>query len=120
MKRFGVGEPEPPGQPPPSADRRPFDIRDYGATAKEITAMAAQLDTTLRDLTSTLDSPGLTRRKEELETLVTQLEGRVRRQLHNAFVLLAVLVALSFLCAFSYRWAVARWLPAARPNRRPE
>lgn len=117
MKRFGVGEPEPSGQAPPPPDRHPFDIRDYATTARDITAMAAQLEATIQDLTSALDSPALTRRKEELETLATQLEGRVRRQLHHAFLLVAALVVLGFVCAFTYRWAVARWATAGRPPR---
>ena len=49
MKRFGVGEPAPPRDPSAPVGR-PFDILDYAATAKEITAMAGQLDATLREL----------------------------------------------------------------------
>jgi hypothetical protein len=103
MKRFGVGEPRPPATAT-SAGRRPFDIRDFAATAKEITTMAAQLDATLKDLSLALDSPSMVRRKQELDQLADEVQHRARRTLNHAFMLAAGLVVLGFLCVLAYRW----------------
>jgi len=117
MKRFGVGEPKPP-RSAASASQPPFDIRDYAATAKEITALAAQLDAVLKDLGVTLDGPALARTRQELEQLAADAEQRVRRSLNHAFLLAAGLVVLILVCAFAYRWVAARF-PAPVP-RTPE
>ncbi len=114
MKRFGVGEertaaPAPAGTPP----SRPFDIRDYGDTAQQITAMAAQLEATLHDLEAMLDSPALARRKQDLEALVNDAELRLRRNLNYAFTLAAILVLFGFVCAGAYRVLLRRLHPTA-------
>lgn len=113
MKRFGVGEPKPPGNAA-SPGQRPFDIQDYAATAKEITAMAAQLDATLKDLGVALEGPALARTRQELAPLAADAEQRVRRSLNHAFLLAAGLVVLVFGCAVAYRRMVAR-SPALPP-----
>lgn len=102
MKRFGVGEPAVPRDPSAPVGR-PFDIRDYATTAKEITAMAGQLDATLRELGAALDGPALARSREELERLAAAAEQRVRRTLNHAFLLAAGLVVLAFAGALGYR-----------------
>jgi hypothetical protein len=116
MKRFGVGEPKAPGGAA-GPESRPFDVRDYATTAKEVTAMAAQLDATLRDLGVTLDGPALARTRQELERLGADAEARVRRSLNHAFRLGVGLIVLVFGCAFAYRW-MAGWF-LARPARTP-
>jgi len=100
MKRFGVGVPDT-NAPPPDPDAKPFDILDYAGTADQITAMAKELNVTLNELNTTLDSPALDR-------LSKQATSDARGLMNHAFLLVAGLVLLGFVCAVIYRVLAAR------------
>jgi len=100
MKRFGVGVPDT-NAPPPDPDAKPFDILDYARTADQITAMAKELNVTINELNTTLDSPALDR-------LSNQTTSDARGLMNHAFLLAAGLVVLGFLCAVIYRFAASR------------
>ena len=92
MKRFGVGEPHAPRDP----NRKRFDILDYAKTADSFTATAEQLNETLLELNTTLDSPAL-------DKLSNQTKADVRGILNHAFLLAAGLVVLVLVCTLIYR-----------------
>lgn len=100
MKRFGVGEP---ARGPRDTNAPPFNILDYARTAEQIATMSRELDTVIRDLTGTLDSPALDRRLVDLRALTAQARADARSVLNHAFLLAAGLILLTFTCAFVYR-----------------
>jgi hypothetical protein len=105
MKRFGVGEPKPPGTPaPPRTNAKPFDILEYALAAEKATALAQQLDSVVSKLNTTIESPGL-------ENVSTQATSEVRRLLNHGFLLAAGLVVLVFACALGYRVVARRRSP---------
>jgi hypothetical protein len=97
MKRFGVGEPHPPRDP----NRKRFDILDYAKTADSFTAMAEQLNETLLELNTTLDSPAL-------DKLSNQATADMRSILNHAFLRASALVVLVLACALIYRKVAGR------------
>jgi hypothetical protein len=97
MKRFGVGEPS---TAPPNTNATPFNILDYAHTAERIAAMAQQLDALLKDTGNTLESPELER---QLGTITGRAQADAKPVLTHAFLLLAGLVLLVFICAWVYR-----------------
>jgi len=103
MKRFGVGEPS---TSPPDTNSQPFNILDYGRSAGQIGAMAQQLDALIKDASGTVAAPALDRRIAELNALSARARADGKSVLNHAFLLLAGLVLLIFLCA-----AVLRQLP---------
>jgi hypothetical protein len=97
MKRFGVGEPHAPRDP----NRKRFDILDYAKTADSFTATAEQLNETLIELNTTLDSPAL-------DKLSNQATADVRGILNHVFLLAAGLVVLILVSALIYRVVAGR------------
>jgi hypothetical protein len=105
MKRFGVGEPAPPAPPPDPAapPARPFDILDYAKAAEQITAMTKELNLTIRELNSSLDSPALNARIVAVNGVSDHAAATLRDVVYLVFGLLAALVVLTFACAWVYR-----------------
>ena len=102
MKRFGVGEPKPPGaEREPETNARPFDILEYAQAAEQATALARQLNSVVSNLHATLDSPAL-------EKVSNQATADLRRLLNHAFLLAAGLVVLVLLGALAYRALTGR------------
>jgi hypothetical protein len=97
MKRFGVGEPS---ATPPNTNATPFNILDYAHTAERIATMAQQLDALLKDTGETLESPALER---QLGAISGRAQADLKSVLTHAFLLLAGLVLLVFVCAWIYR-----------------
>ncbi len=105
MKRFGVGEPKPPGaSAAPKTNAKPFDILEYAQTAEKATALAQQLNSVVSNLNSTIESPAL-------EKVSKQTSTDVRRLLNHAFLLAAGLVVLVLVCALAYRLVARRRSP---------
>jgi hypothetical protein len=102
MKRFGVGEPS---AKPAKTPSRPFNIVDYAHTAEQITAMAQQLDTLVKDTSGTMDAPALNQRIASLNALADQTKADAKSVLNHAFLLMAGLIILTFACATAYRKA---------------
>lgn len=120
MKRFGVGEPR--DDRPRDTNAPPFRILDYAETADHLTTAARELDTLIRDLGTTLDSPALDRRTRELATAVQRAQADTRALLNHAARLAAGLVLLVFACALAWRRLTRVQPPPAGPatHRDPE
>lgn len=114
MKRFGVGEPD---TSPPDTNSPPFNILDYGKTADQIATMAQQLDVLLKDASGTVTTPALDKRIAELNALSGRARGDAKSVLNHAFLLLAALIILAFICAVGYRRLTPRNAPAPPPDR---
>jgi hypothetical protein len=99
MKRFGVGEPS---TAPPNPNATPFNILDYAHTAERIATMAQQLDALIKDTGNTLESPALDR---QLGTISGRAQADLKSVLNHAFLLLAGLILLGFICGWVYRRA---------------
>jgi hypothetical protein len=104
MKRFGVGEPD---TAPPDTNAPPFNILDYAETAREVAAMAQQLDLLIKDAGSTLDSPALERRIKDLNALSDRAKADAKSVLNHAFLLGVALVVVVFGAALVYRRLVS-------------
>jgi len=117
MKRFGVGEPAPPGPPPdPSAPpARPFDILDYAKTAEQVAAMSKQLNEVIKDLNTSLDSPALEARIVAVNRVSDHAVTNLRHLVYLVFALAAALIVLTFACARIYR-ARGRAAPRTTPD----
>jgi ABC-type transporter Mla subunit MlaD len=102
MKRFGVGE-ESTNAAPADTNSAPFNILDYARTAEQLSGTARELDVLLKDLGSTLDSPGWTARIRDVATVSRQASADARSVLNRAFLLGAGLILLTFACAIVYR-----------------
>ena len=113
MKRFGVGEPK--SSEPQDTNSRPFDVLDYSRTAKEVAAMAQQLDTTLQSFNGALDSPAWNQRLQDFKGLSAQAREDTRSILNHAFLVGAGLILLIFGSALLYRLLTARLTRANRP-----
>src|SRR4029450_11324616 len=100
-KRVGVGEPEP--NSPSKSNSAPFNILDYARTAEQLAVTAKELDVLLRDAGSTLDSPALNKRLEDLRVGAARARADAKSILNHAFLLAAGIVLLSFACALAYR-----------------
>jgi hypothetical protein len=107
MKRFGVGEPD---TSPPDTNAPPFNILDYARTAQQIAVMAEQLDSLIKSASTTVDAPALDKRIAQLNELSGKARADAKSVLDHAFLLLAGLVVLTFVCAWLYR----RLAPAPR------
>ena len=105
MKRFGVGEPTPPGpSPDPAAPpARPFDILDYAKTAEQVAAMSKQLNEVIKDLNTSLDSPALEARIVAVNRVSDHAVTNLRHLVYLVFALAAALIVLTFACARLYR-----------------
>jgi hypothetical protein len=100
MKRFGVGEV---AAAPPDTNALPFNILDYAQTAEQVASMAQQLDVLIRDAGSTLDSPALDRRINDLNTLSERARADAVSVLNHSFLLAAGLIVLALAAAMVYR-----------------
>jgi hypothetical protein len=114
MKRFGVGEPSTTSDPAPATNARPFDILDYARAAEEFSVTARELDVLLKDLGSTVNSPGWKERLQDVATVSRQVTADARSVLNRAFLLCAGLVLLAFGCALVYRRLNPRMPPGDR------
>jgi hypothetical protein len=100
MKRFGVGEVNT-NTAPRDPNAKPFDILDYAKTAEQVATMAKELNQTIDDLNSTLDSPAL-------ERLSSQATADLRGIFNHVFLLAGGLVLLVLVCALIYRMVAGR------------
>jgi hypothetical protein len=112
MKRFGVGEPSPPG--PPDTNTPPFNILDYATTADKLAQAATQINTLLQTFNETLNSPAWNQRLEEISALARRTQQDANASLDRLFLLGAALVALAFASALVYRFVAHRILKIPR------
>jgi len=91
-------EPEPPTDGngrEPAEKGRPFDIRDYGAVAVEITRMSERLTEAIRETRGLAESPeALGRTQQLLGQSAQEVAGQGRQLVNHATVRLAVLIVL--------------------------
>jgi len=102
MKRFGVGEPQT-AAALAATNSAPFNILDYAHTAEQLASASRELDLVLKDLSAVLDSPGWTKRMQDVNTLSQQAAVHSKSILNHAFLLAAALVALVLAAACFYR-----------------
>jgi len=114
MKRFGVGEPKPPGAP--AASGPPFSIQDYTQSAAQFEATAKQLTELLRSVDQTLGSPNVTRLTAEVAPVVQQAQASGKDVVDYAFVRGLLLIAAIFAAALLYRFLSRRLDPAGRAS----
>ncbi len=105
MKRFGVGEA---ATGPPDTNSPPFNILDYAKTADQITTMAQQIDTLIKDAGAALDAPALGKRIADLNAVSEKARADAKSVLNHAFLLAAGLILLALACALVYRRLTAR------------
>jgi hypothetical protein len=113
MKRFGVGEPAPPGPPP--APGEPFRIQDYTRSAAQFEATARQLTELLRGVDQTLASSHLAQLSAQVSPVVQQAQASGKDVVDYAFWRGLLLVAAVFVAALLYRFLSRRFL-----SRNPE
>jgi len=106
MKRFGVGEPKPPGPAAPPGE--PFRIQDYTQTAAQLEATAKQLALLLREVDQTLGSPNLARLSAQVSPVVQQAQSSGKELVDYAFGRSLLLVAAILLAALIYRMVASR------------
>jgi hypothetical protein len=115
MKRLGVGEPN--THSAADTHSTPFNILDYARTADQLALMAKALDVLIQDAGSTLDSPALNQRLQDVSAVADRAKADAKSVLNHAFLLGASLVLLTFACALGYRRLVPRGIHApARPG----
>ena len=105
MKRFGVGQPN---TSPPDTNSAPFNILDYAKTADQVGTMAQHLDVLIKDASGTMDTPALDKRIAQLNALSGKARADAKSVVNHAFVLVAALILLTFVCAFIYRRVAPR------------
>lgn len=113
MKRFGVGEPPPPGASPASGE--PFRIQDYTQSAAQFEATARQLTELLRSVDQTLASSNLSRLSAQVTPVVQHAQASGKDVVDYAFTRGLLLVAAVFVAALLYRFLSRRLDPAGRP-----
>lgn len=106
MKRFGVGEPTPPG--PTATPREPFRIMDYAKTAAQLEVTARQLTELIHSLDQTLASPNLTKLSAQVGPVVEQAQTSGKAVVDYAFWRAVLLVAIMLVAALGYRFLAAR------------
>jgi hypothetical protein len=94
----------------PTTNSRPFDIRDYAQTARDLTSTAKQLDELIVHLGQTLDSPALQKRMEDAHIVSKGVFNHV-------FLLAALLVVLFFICLLATRYLTARIGPTGQRSK---
>ena len=103
--RFQPAEPEPVD---PATPKRPFDITEYGATARDLAAAAERVQALLAQLnTSSKDVERLTRAATQ------EVNGIIDHAFRLALVLILALGLVTVACALLYRYWSPR-LPSAR------
>lgn len=113
MKRFGVGEPKPPGPAP--APGEPFRIQDYTQSAAQLEATARQLTELLHSVDRTLAPANLKNLSAEVSPVVQQAQAGGKDVVDYAFSRGLLLIAAIFVAALLYRFLSRRLDPAARP-----
>lgn len=106
MKRFGVGEPPPPGPPAPPGE--PFRIQDYTQTAAQLEVTAKQLTLLLREVDQTLASPNLAKLTAQVTPVVQQAQASGKEVVDYAFGRGLLLVAAVLAAALIYRVVAGR------------
>jgi hypothetical protein len=109
MKRFGVGEPPPPGPKEPAGE--PFRIQDYTQSAAQFEATAKQLTELLRSVDQTLASPSLKNLSAEVSPVVKQAQASGKDVVDYAFSRALLLIAAVLLATLLYRFLSRRFLP---------
>jgi len=112
MKRFGVGEPTPPGPPAPPGE--PFRILDYAKTAAQLEVTARQLTEMIHTIDQTLGSPNLTKLSAQVGPVVEQAQTSGKAVVDYAFWRAVLLVAIILAAAVGYRFLAARISAASR------
>jgi DNA repair ATPase RecN len=103
--RFQPAEPEPVD---PATPKRPFDITEYGATARDLAAAAERVQALLAQLnTSSRDVERVTRAATQ------EVNGIIDHAFRLALVLILALGLVTVACALLYRYWSPR-LPSAR------
>jgi hypothetical protein len=106
MKRFGVGEPQPPGPAAPAGE--PFRIQDYTQTAAQLEVTAKQLTLLLREIDQTLASPNLAKLSAQVAPVVQQAQASGKEVVDYAFWRGLLLVAAVLAAALVYRVVAGR------------
>ena len=116
MKRFGVGEPKPPG--PPDTNAQPFRIQDYAQTAVQLEATARQLNNLLLTLDQTLGSTNITALAAQMSPVLRQAQSTSQQVVNDAFWKTLLLIAAVLLAALLYRFLAPRLAPKtnSKPN----
>jgi methyl-accepting chemotaxis protein len=102
----GMGRERAPGEPP----GRPFDIREYDATAQSLTRTALELQGVLDRVNNLLESPALRAQLDEAESAaartVSVAQGSTRELIDHLFVRLLqlILIAGAILAAGAWWW----------------
>jgi hypothetical protein len=73
-----------------------------------LSVASRDLDVLIRDLSTTLESPALDRRVEQVSALANQTKAEAKSVLNHGFFLGAGLILLAFVCAVAYRGLFAR------------
>ena len=124
MKRFGVGEPPPPGASGTSAGEpgagdtpsEPFRILDYAEVATRLEAAARQLTELLQTFDQTLGSPNMNQLAAEVAPIVEQAQAGGREVVDRAFSRGLLLILAVFAAALAYR-LISHRLLAPKPGR---
>ena len=117
MKRFGVGEPPPPGPKPPAG--APFRIQDYTQSAAQFEATARQLTELLRSVDQSLASPNLTKLTAQVSPVVQEAKMSGKEVVDYAFVRGLLLVAAVLVAALLYRYLSPRLAAPRTPPPAP-
>ena len=116
MKRFGVGETNDSGPPPPPAtNAEPFRIQDYTATAAQLEVTARQLTELILALDQTIASTNLAQLAAQVGPAVQQAQTGGREIVNYAFWKGILLIVILLVAALIYRFLGAR-LSATRPK----
>ena len=101
MQRFGVGETN--AVDSASTDSEPFRIQDYGDTAAQLDAAAAQVTELLRTFDQTLGSTNLAQLSAQVGPAVQEVQAGGKAMVDYAFWKGLLLVTLTLLAALLYR-----------------
>jgi hypothetical protein len=112
MKRFGVGEPRPPGATGTKGE--PFRIQDYTQSAAQFEATARQLTELLRGLDQALASPHLAQLGAGVAPAVQAAKAGGKEVVDYAFARALMLVAAVLVAALLYRFLSRRLLAGPR------
>jgi len=106
MKRFGVGEPPPPGPKPPPGE--PFHIEDYTRTAAQLEATARQLTELVRALDQATAPAKLGQLSAQVAPAVQQAQAGGKALVDYAFWRALLFVAAVLAAALAYRVLAVR------------
>ncbi len=90
---------------------RPFDVREYGTAATDISRSAQELTRLVETLDRFLASPALEQQGQSVDALAQRVEATGRRLLRLAF-----LYGLALIGALTVGLGIVRWLPLRRPK----